>query len=295
MMTMSVELQKVSYQIKQKDILADISLELKPGVTYGLLGRNGAGKTTLLSLIASYMKPTQGKVRIDGEDPFENERTFPHVCFMYGGDYAEESEPVSVYFDAAARYRPNFDRAYAEELAKRFELPLDVPINRLSSGMQSAMEAVIGLAAQAPVTLLDEIYTGMDAPNRKKFYEAVIEDQADNPRIIVLSTHLVSEMDYLFDHVFVLHKGQMLADDPSDTFISKGVTLTGDADTVDAFISERDVLQTKTLGNTKQALVAGPLKDGDEEAAKKSGLEIGTVTMQDLFIHLTSKEGEDNA
>ncbi|CAM3865760.1 ATP-binding cassette domain-containing protein [Alkalicoccus chagannorensis] len=294
-MTMKVELNDVSWRTKKTTVIEDVTMTLEPGMTYGLLGRNGAGKTSLLALIASYMQPTSGTIRIDGENPFENERLAPHVCFLFNADYSEEDGPASEYLEAAARYRPNFDQAYAEELAALFELPLDVPVQKLSSGLQASLEAVIGLAVRAPVTLLDEVYAGMDAPNRTRLYDAVVEDQARHPRIIVLSTHLVSEMEYLLDHVCLLHEGRLLADEPAASFTARGVTVTGEAAAVDAFVLDREILHTKELGGTKQVLVTGPLAEEERQAAAEAGLTLGSVSMQDLFIHLTTKEGASHA
>ena len=71
--------------------------------------------------------------------------------------------------EIAERYRPNYDKAYADELIKRFNLPLNRPVNKLSKGMQSAMNVTIGLASRTPITIFDEAYLGMDAPTRDIF------------------------------------------------------------------------------------------------------------------------------
>lgn len=81
-------------------------------------------------------------------------------------------------------------------------------MSELSKGMRSALQVVLGLASRAPITIFDEVYTGMDAPTRKKFYNEVLNEQAEHPRMFILSTHLVSEMDYLFDEIVMIHQGK---------------------------------------------------------------------------------------
>lgn len=204
-MNLDIVAKNIGLKLKDNEVLKEIFFTLEHGKTYGLLGRNGAGKTSLLSLLASYREPSSGELLIGGEDPFENQKVMPHVGFVYEADYSDEDEAVMGYFEFAERYRPFFDRAYAEELASRFKVPLDKAISTLSSGKQSALNAILGLASRTPVTILDEVYLAMDAPTRELFYQEVIEEQARHPRTMILSTHLVSEMEYLFDHVIMYY------------------------------------------------------------------------------------------
>ena len=290
-MNFDVTLQNVSLKYKNTDALKDISFSLEQGRTYGLIGRNGAGKTTLLSLLASFREPTSGMIHIGGETPFENKNIMPYVSFIFEtDDYKDEYESAERYFEFAERYRPNFDVAYAKDLAARFKLPMDKPLKELSSGMQSALNVTLGLAHRSPVTIFDEAYVSMDAPARELFYQEVLEEQAHHPRIMILSTHLVSEMDYLFDHVLILDRGSLIIDEPFDKIINRGTSVTGASQTVDAFIRNHTTLKIQQLGDTKAAMIYGEVSDADRKEAGKLGLDIGPVSLQDLFIHLTKEE-----
>ncbi|MCK0471053.1 ATP-binding cassette domain-containing protein [Halalkalibacter sp. APA_J-10(15)] len=290
-MNLNVKATNLSLQYKEFEALKDVSFSLEQGKIYGLIGRNGAGKTTLLSILSSFMERSSGTLEIGGEDPFENRRIMPHVNFVYETDYSEEYEPIKRYFDFAERYRLTFDREYAKDLAARFKLPLDKPIKKLSSGMQSALNVTIGLASRSPITIFDESYRGMDAPTRELFYKEVLEEQARHPRIMILSTHLVSEMDYLFDHVLILDRGALLVDEPYDEIISRGASITGEANNVDQFVNGMNQLSRKQLGSTKSVMVYGELTEKEVRLAEELGLEIGPVSLQELFIHLTEEEG----
>ncbi|SFL91681.1 ABC-2 type transport system ATP-binding protein [Gracilibacillus orientalis] len=289
MMKFDVFLENVTKEYKKFVALKDISFTLEPGKIYGLIGRNGAGKTTLLSLLGSLMEPTSGQIQIGGETPFENKKIMPYVSFIFEVDYKDEHEPITSYFSFANQYRPNFDIEYAKELAARFKLPLDKPIRSLSSGMQSALNVTLGLAHRNPVTIFDEAYVSMDAPTREIFYQEVLEEQQRHPRIMILSTHLVSEMDYLFDHVLILDQGKLIVNESFEEIISRGASVTGIAETVDTFVKNRNALSTQTLGNTKSVMIYGNLSDNDLFEAEKLGLEIGPVSLQELFIHLTKE------
>ncbi|WP_096439102.1 ATP-binding cassette domain-containing protein [Alteribacter populi] len=289
-MMFDVEVNQITLKYKQFEALKDITFTLENGKIYGLIGRNGAGKTTLLSLLASYMEPTSGTIKMGGENPFENRNIMPHVSFIYETDYKDEYEPAKKYLEAIERYRPNFDRGYAERLAHLFKLPLDKPIKKLSNGMQSALNVTIGLASRSPVTIFDEAYLGMDAPTRDLFYKELLDEQSRYPRIMILSTHLVSEMEYLFDDVLMIDKGRLLLHEPFEEIISKGASVTGSSKSVDEFVSGMKQLNTQQLADTKSVMVYGELSNEQQFKAEQMGLEIGPVSLQDLFIHLTNEE-----
>ncbi|MCH4826270.1 ATP-binding cassette domain-containing protein [Planococcus halocryophilus] len=283
------KLSNVTLKFRKSEALKDISLTFDPGKIYGLIGRNGAGKTVLLSLLAAFREPTTGQVEIDGEPVFENADKMQQVSFIYTKNYEEEYENIPLILKFSERYRPNYDKDYAYRLLKRFKLPLDKPINKLSKGMQAALNVVIGLASRTPLTIFDEVYLGMDAPTRVIFYEELLADHIKHPRTFILSTHLVSEMDYLFDHVVIIHEGRLLLDNDYESISAQGVSITGAADRVDAFVSDRKILNEQKLGGTKSIMTYGALSEEDRLSAQDQGLEVGPVSLQDLFIHLTEE------
>ncbi|SFS57504.1 ABC transporter ATP-binding protein [Paenibacillus sp. 453mf] len=287
---MNIEMNQLGLKYRKHMALENLTMSLDSDKIYGLLGRNGAGKTTLLTILASFRRQTQGTLRIHGENPYENAKIMRHVAFVYEMDYSSETEKVKGMLEAAKRYRPFFDMDYALYLAERFKLPLGKAMSSLSKGMQSAVNVTIGLAARAPVTLFDEAYLGMDAPTRELFYKELLEDHAKHPRTIIMSTHLVSEMDYLFEEVIIINKGQLVLKETSEDLLSRGATVTGAASTVDAFTNEMKVLNVQQLGGTKSAVIYGELSREQRLAAQQLGLELGNVPLQDLFIQLTEEE-----
>ncbi|MBM7553779.1 ABC transporter ATP-binding protein [Thalassobacillus pellis] len=287
-----IEISQVCKNYGSFAAVKDISLQLKSNKIYGLLGRNGAGKSTLLSLLASFCQPSSGNITVNGKDPFENAEIMSQVTFVYETDYSDETEKVKGMLEAAERYRPDFDRKLADELVKLFQLPLEKQVKKLSRGMQSALNVTIGIANRSPITIFDEAYLGMDAPTREVFYQKVLEDHAEHPRTIILSTHLVSEMDYLFEEVIILDKGKLVLHEPIDQLMDRGISITGGRQKVDEFINGMKQLNSQQLGGTKSVMVYGKISDEKLRGARQAGLEIGAVSLQDLFIHLTSKEDD---
>jgi len=289
---LDVNLKNLSLKYGDFTALQDISFSLSPQKIYGLIGRNGAGKTSLLALLASFRAPTSGTISIGGEDPFENAKIMRQVSFAYNREYTDDDKPGKAYLEMSQRYRPNFDMDYARELAKRFGLPLDKRVKKLSRGMQSALDATLGLANRAPVSIFDEVYLSMDPPSRKIFYQEIIEDQNRFPRLMILSTYLVSEMEYLFDHVLILDQGRLVIDEDFETVINRGAAVTGPSAEVDAFVRDKKQLSSQQLGPTKSVMIYESISEAQRVEAQKRDLEIGPVSLQELFIHLTEKEDE---
>ena len=289
----SVELRGVGVTF-DRPALQDVDLTLAPGVVHGLLGRNGSGKTTLLSLLAAFRRPTRGTVLVDGEDPFENERVLEGTCFVRESGDVMDDEKVSVNLDFVEGMRPSFDRAYAEELLDQFEVPLRTKIGSLSRGQKSAVGASTGLATRAPLTILDEVYLGMDAPSRYRFYEALLRDYVEHPRTVVLSSHLIGELDRVLEQVTILHRGAVLLTDTADSLQERGSTFTGPRAVVDDVVADLaiDVLARTELGGTSQVTVVGHLDAQVLERVRRAGLEVGPVALQDLFVHLTDGRSE---
>lgn len=289
---MNVKVTNLSLNYDNYRALQDVTFELDSKKIYGLLGRNGAGKTSLLSILASFREQTSGSITINGEAPFENATMMQQVAFLYNKDYKEESDNVKKLLDGISRFRPNFDREYAEYLVKRFKLDQKKAVKHLSKGMQSALNVSIGLASRAALTIFDEVYLGMDAPARDIFYKELLEDQEKHPRVIILSTHLVSEMDYLFDEVLFLHDGKIMLQEDYDSLISKGAKITGNAEEVDKFVQSKQSIHVEKLGGTKAVTIIGELTHDEGRTASEKGLQIAPVTLHELFVHLTKGEDE---
>ena len=269
--------------------LEDVSFKLTEPRIYGLIGRNGAGKTSLLSILASFREPSEGTVTVNGEIPFENAAIMQQIAFLYNKDYSDESGRIKDLLKGTAFYRPHFDVDYAKSLIKRFGLDENKPIKKMSKGMQAAVNVTLGLATRTPITIFDEVYLGMDAPSREIFYEELLIEQERHPRIFILSTHLVSEMEYLFDEVIILKEGKLLLHEEYDSLVSKGATITGHETQVDAFVMAKEQLHEQSLGKTKSVMVYGALTKEELEVASNLGLDVSPISLQELFVHLTKE------
>lgn len=269
-----------------------LSLDLPAGKIYGLLGRNGSGKTSLLSVLASYRKASSGSLTIGGVDPFENADVMRQTSFIRDTLDVDQTDKVSSVLSFADRVRPSFDREYATKLLDTFELDPGKRVLTLSRGQKSRLGAILGLAARASLTILDEVYLGMDAAARTAFYRELLADYLAHPRTVILSTHLIEEVADLFEQVIIIDRGRLVLHEEADVLRGRGVTVTGPAAAVDSFVAGRTVLSEQSLGGVRATTVYGRLDPADTERASSTGLTLGPVGIQDLFVHLTSTPRE---
>lgn len=214
---LGVETDAVTHRFRGAAALSDVSLSIRPGTITGLIGRNGAGKTTLLSLIAALRPVQTGHVRVGGRDVWEDPSLTSRICLVRERGGVFEDLRIRHTLRLQRALRPHWDEAYAMELLERFGVPLKKTPEHLSRGQRSILGAVIALASRAELTLLDEVYLGMDAVARRMFYDELMADYLAHPRTIVLSSHLLDEVENLMEDVVVLDRGRVVAAGDADT------------------------------------------------------------------------------
>lgn len=288
---MRVDVQGLTVRYGDVTAVDDMSFSLQGNKIYGLLGRNGSGKTSLMSALAGYRRPV-GSVRLDGAPVFENAAALRQVCLVrHSADAADKGDKVSHVLEYGAAWRDTWDNGYALELAELFGIPLGTKVGELSLGRRSALGVVIGLASRSPLTMLDESHLGMDTPTRYAFYDTLLHDFMEHPRTIIISTHLIEELSSLLEEVLIIDAGRLVLQEEADVLRSRGTEVTGNASDVDEFTAGLTVLGSRSLGRTKAAMVYGALDDDQLVRARRLGLELGPIALQDLFVHLTEPVG----
>ena len=262
--------------------LENVSLTFEENKIYGLLGRNGAGKTTLLNILTGRQQATGGSATLDGQEIWENDNALGQMYMLSEQTLYPSSMKVQDAFKWSATFYEKFDTAFANNLAGQFGIPLGKKISSLSTGYGTIFKLVIALSSGAPYLLLDEPVLGLDANHRDLFYKTLIARYAENPFCAVLSTHLVEEVSSIVEDVVIIHKGQILKNEPRDTLLAQGYTVSGSAALVDEFIKGKQVLACDTLGGLKTAHILG------QRAEVTPGLEVSSLDLQKLFVQLTN-------
>lgn len=293
-MTSVIEVRNVSRRFRQVVALDDVSFALPANTITGLLGRNGAGKTTVMKILTGQQFASSGSVRIFGESPVENDKVLRRMSFVKESQIYPDMA-ISHVLKAASWFYPDWDAEFAARLVDDFELPLRRRMKKVSRGMHSAVGIIIGLASRAEVTLFDEPYLGLDAVARQIFYDRLLEDYSENPRTVVLSTHLINEVANLLEHVVVIDKGRIVIDRSAEDVRGSAITVSGRVNNVEEFVRGRDVLSRETLGSMASATVAGELGSGDRNLLRHLELDTAPVSLQDYIVRSTLPRAEESA
>jgi ABC-2 type transport system ATP-binding protein len=266
----------------------DVSFDLRADKIYGLLGRNGAGKTTIMQMMTAQSHQTSGDIEIFGEHPYENASALSRVCFVKESQKYPDDFKVRHVLTCAARLLPQWDQEFADDLMRDFDLPTGRKVKKLSRGMTSALGIVIGLAARAPLTFFDEPYLGLDAVARHMFYDRLLADYAENPRTVVLSTHLIDEVSDLVEHVLLVDNGRIVMDVDADDLRQRAHIVSGQTESVDWFVRGKKILHRDELGSMARVSVDGAFTAEDRAHAASRHLEVEPLSLQQLIIQNTA-------
>ena len=283
----------------KKEVLHSVSLEIRPGVIYGLIGRNGAGKTTLLSILTAQNTHDSGTVTYGGEPVWENEKALADICFsrelspmlMFG----ENTYKVKDYLRAASVYYPRWDKEYAKRLTERFGLDMKKRISKLSKGMMSMVTIIIAMASRAPITILDEPVAGLDVVAREDFYKILMEDYTETGRTFIISTHIIEEAANVLEQVILVDNGNILEVAPTEEFVHSFSFVSGHESAVGALCDEAGasrLLHTESFGRQKGAALRLPTSEAKEMAERLAlDVDVEPVSLQKAFVYLVGEQG----
>ena len=219
---MELTLQNITKKYERVLVLNDISLTLKPGI-YGLLGANGAGKTTLFKIICRLMEPTHGSIKFNGKnvnqqtEAYRTNLGFLPQDFSYYPDFT--GMRFMLYIAALKGLNNTVAKKRSLELLKQVGLEemKDIKIRKYSGGMKQRLGIAQAMLNDPQILILDEPTVGLDPKERVKFRK-LISSFANN-KIVILSTHIVADVEYIADEIIVLKKGMILNKGTTDILL----------------------------------------------------------------------------
>lgn len=263
---------------KEATALAGVNLIIPDETIVGLVGRNGAGKSSLMRVVAGREpRIREGRVSVLGVPALRSPAGTVHFC----GESWPSSRELRIcdLMRHLARVHERFDEARASELLAALGIKLRRYPASLSRGQRSAAYVSLALASRARITLLDEPQLGLDAPSRALLYRAIVEEQALQPRTMVMSTHLIDEAAGIFERVVVLDRGRVSEDASVDELCASYVRVEGYHEVV----AQLPTLQPpELLGSTARAIV----RRDDIPASTEAHLS--AVGLQELVGALTT-------
>jgi len=276
-----------------KAAINKLNLTIPDGRIIGLIGRNGSGKTTLMKLCAGQLDATEGHVNVFGNAPIDNLKTLSNVVYTFHGyAYPGRLKLQEILSNYALMFK-DFDLVFAKKLLNYFDLRTTLKFRELSQGMASIFNFACGLACRCRLTMFDEPLSGMDVTVRKAAYEVLLRDYAEYPRTIIISSHMLAELERILSDILLIDEGRLVLFENIDDLRQGAYRIEGEKTDVDAFSSGRQVIYYKN-GIRCEAVIKETLETSTQAEAASYRLQVSNVRPEDLCIYLTreNKEGE---
>lgn len=218
-----VKTENLSKTFGEVSALNEVSLEIPEGRIIGLLGPNGSGKTTLMKILAGLYTTYSGTALIDGRRPgAESKAKVSYLPDRPAFSLSQTPEEIRKIYEA---FFDDFNREKFERLMEQFEISQDKPFKEMSKGMIDKVQISFVMAREARLYLLDEPLGGVDVAARDNVLDVILEN-FDAKGTIVVATHLISEIERLFDSVMVLKAGKLVMNQSCDDIRAQfGMTL----------------------------------------------------------------------
>jgi ABC-2 type transport system ATP-binding protein len=207
--------------------LSDCALDVPAGRVVGLVGPNGAGKTTLLHLAVGLLTPTSGTIEVLGGRPGAGPEQLAKVGFVAQDTPTYAGLSVEEHLRLGARLNPGWDDALARDRIARLGLDLGHRAGKLSGGQRAQLALTMGIAKRPELLILDEPVASLDPLARREFLQDLMEAVAEHELSVVLSSHLVSDLERVCDHLIVLVASRVQLAGDLDTLLATHHRLTG--------------------------------------------------------------------
>ncbi|MCI8336338.1 MAG: ABC transporter ATP-binding protein [Peptococcaceae bacterium] len=212
-MTALLECKNLSKVYDKKQALNTVNLSIERGRIVGLLGPNGSGKTTLIKLINGLLQPTTGEVLVNGIAPgIESKKV---VAYLPDKTYLNEWMTIKDLLQFFADFYDNFNMEKAKAMLKDLSIDETVKLKTLSKGNKEKVQLILVMAREAELYLLDEPIGGVDPAARDYILKTILTNYNSNASIL-LSTHLIQDVEQIFDDIIFLNQGNIVLDEPVD-------------------------------------------------------------------------------
>jgi ABC-2 type transport system ATP-binding protein len=218
-MTLAIETKGLQYSVGRAFQLAQLDMHVPHKSVYGFLGPNGAGKTTTIRLLLGLLKPAGGRVTVLGDAmPESYAGVLARTGYVPERPHVYPSLTVSEATRFHAAFYPTWDQRWADELLKQFSLDPHRKVSTLSKGESGKLLMLLALSQRPELLVLDEPTDGLDPVVRRDILAAVLEYVTDKDATVLISSHLVHELERICDWVGVLDGGKLVAELPMQEF-----------------------------------------------------------------------------
>ena len=304
-----IRLRDVSKRFGRTLAVDHLHLNVTRGSVYGLLGSNGAGKTTAIRMIVGHLHPSQGLVDVFGEDPWAHDETIrSKIAYISENMSLPGWMTVDDLLRFSERLHPCWNAQLAETLKIRFKLGGNSqrhgtrkngtekrrPFRNMSKGQKRLMCILAALCQMPELLVMDEPASGLDVSARREFLDQILEIACDGNRTVLISSHILSDLERVVDHVAIMHEGRMRMEGHLEDLKQnvRRLVFPGEIEKQD-LADHFALLRYAFDGQCSEAVVVG----FDEPAFQKFCTERGcgkaqsfSMNLENLFVEVTGEQ-----
>jgi ABC-2 type transport system ATP-binding protein len=247
--------QGLGKKYKRTWALSGCTLEIEAGHVTGLVGPNGAGKSTLLNIASGMLEPTTGTIEVCGGVPGSGPDQLAKVGYVAQNTPVYPGLTIDEHLRFGAHLNPRWDAALAKKRIERLGLDPKQPAGKLSGGQRAQLALTLGIAKRPELLLLDEPVAALDPLARREFLQDLMEAVAEDGLSVVMSSHLVNDLERVCDHLVVLVASQVRVMGDVDELLATHHRLSGPLRDVDTLPADQHVVSAKHTDRQTTVLV----------------------------------------
>jgi ABC-2 type transport system ATP-binding protein len=284
-MTAAIEASGLGKRYGRRRALADCTLTVPAGRVTGLVGPNGAGKTTLLQLAAGLLDPTSGEIRVLGERPAGGPAQLARVGFVAQDAPVYGGLSVAGHLRMGAWLNQGWDGELAERRISQLGLQLRQRAGSLSGGQRAQLALTLAVAKRPELLLLDEPVASLDPLARREFLQNLMETVAEHGISVVLSSHLITDIERVCDYLIVLTASRVRLAGETEELLASHHRLSGPRRDPRTLPASWEVIEESHSGKQSTLLVrtSGPILD--------PAWTVRPVTLEDMVLAYMSQPG----
>ena len=247
--------QGLGKKYKRKWALTGCTLEIEAGHVTGLVGPNGAGKSTLLNIASGMLEPTTGTIEVCGGTPGSGPDQLAKVGYVAQSTPVYTGLTIEEHLRLGAHLNPSWDDSLATKRVERLGLDPKQPAGKLSGGQRAQLALTLGIAKRPELLLLDEPVAALDPLARREFLQDLMEAVAEHGLSVVMSSHLVNDLERVCDHLVVLVDSQVRVIGDVEELLASHHRLSGPRREVDSLPADQHVVSAKHTDRQTTVLV----------------------------------------
>ena len=267
--------------------LRDASVAIPAGYVVALVGPNGAGKTTLLHMSVGLTMPTTGQITVLGNEPAGSPAALDQIAFVAQDAPLYKNLSVADMLHLTRNLNRTWDQQRAESRLRELGIPLKRKVGKLSGGQQAQLALTLALARRPALLVLDEPLASLDPLARHDFMASLMAAVAEDGLSVVLSSHVIADLERMADYLIVLSRGQVQVAGEVDALLAEHRLLTGPAAAADDLAKRSAVVHARRAGTQAHLLVRG------QRAADPAlgGWEASPVGLEELVLAYLREPG----